>query len=247
MRGKLHPAERIIIALDFDSKEKAVSMARELAPTGVRFKIGMELFYACGPSIVEEVRKQGEVFVDLKLHDIPNTMSQAAQVLTKLGAWMFNVHASAGAAALERVYDDVGELCAKNNLSKPNIIGVTVLTSLANLSHLGTGESARASALRLARLSAVSHLDGVVCSAKEVAALKSDLKKNYPDFLYVTPGIRLAENTVTKDDQNRTCTPGEAIDNGATHLVIGRPVTGDRSPVRVVEKIAQELAKREGT
>lgn len=234
MKNKI-TAEQIIIALDFDSKEKAISMARLLSPMGTRFKIGMELFYACGPSIVEEIKKFGEVFVDLKLHDIPNTMSQAAQVLSKMGVWMFNLHASAGVEALRRVHDDVQNLCLKENLPQPKIIGVTVLTSLKNLSHLGVKKATEQSVLDLARLTADSGLDGIVCSARDLNSVLPDIRLSHPDFLYVTPGIRLP--SASADDQKRTATPSEALEEGATHLVIGRPVTQSPSPEKALHEI----------
>lgn len=232
----------LIIALDFDSRQKAIDMARILAPSGVRFKVGMELYYACGPTIVEDIKKHGEVFLDLKLHDIPNTMSQAALVLTKLGVWMFNVHASAGAEALRRVRDDVKNLCTKDNLPQPKITGVTVLTSLEDLSHLGVQKPADHTVLDLALLSASAGLDGIVCSARDLKFIHPVLSKTHPDFLYVTPGIR--SPSAPADDQKRTATPQEGMDLGATHLVVGRPVTGAKNPLKEVRDITSFLAMR---
>lgn len=227
--------DRIIVALDFDSAQKAIAMAETLSETGVRFKIGMELFYSTGPSIIEQIKKHGDIFLDLKLHDIPNTMAASAKTLTKLGVWMFNVHASAGEEALKKVAETVRDTVQNEKLQAPKIIGVTVLTSLKNFSHLGTTKTAEQTAFDLATLCANSRLDGIVCAANDVPFIKSRLDPSHADFLYVTPGIRLPENK--NDDQKRVMTPKQAFTNGASYLVIGRPITQAKDPRGVLEKI----------
>lgn len=228
-------ANQIIVALDFDSAQKAINMATTLSNTGVKFKVGMELFYSEGPAIIEKLKKHGEIFLDLKLHDIPNTMASAAKTLTKRGVWMFNVHASAGLEALKKVVEAVQQTTTGENLPRPKIIGVTVLTSLKDFSHLGISDTVETSVLNLTRLSAQAGLDGIVCSAQDVPQIKKNLSQINPSFLYVTPGIRLPENN--SDDQMRITTPKQALQNGATHLVIGRPITKAENPLKALQEI----------
>src|SRR5688500_17288688 len=132
------PVEKIIVALDYANAKDAIAMAKTIANTGVKFKVGMELFYAEGRSILEKLSSYGEIFLDLKLHDIPETMAKSAAVLTEMGVWMFNVHASAGQKAVQTVHERVSEVAATQNLKKPLLIAVTVLTSLSDLTHLGS-------------------------------------------------------------------------------------------------------------
>lgn len=210
-------------------------MAKKLSGTGVKFKVGMELFYAEGPAVLDKIREHGEIFLDLKLHDIPETMAKAALVLAGTGVWMMNVHASAGPAALKRVAETVASQAAKSGVPKPLLIAVTVLTSLADLSHLGVTSDAAATALKLAKLSRDAGLDGVVCSPKEVSAIKT-LGKN---FLCVTPGIRSPQDAA--GDQVRTATPKEALTSGSDYLVIGRPITKAADPKAALNEIVRTL------
>lgn len=228
-------AEKIIVALDFDNAATATTMAQMLSGSGIKFKVGMELFYAEGPSILDKIQKYGDVFLDLKLHDIPETMAKAAKVLCDMGVWMFNVHASAGPVALNRVAETVISHSEKKNGPKPLLIAVTVLTSLSDLSCLGASSDVNATALALAKLSRDAGLDGVVCSPREVPTIKT-LGQN---FLCVTPGIRGPQDVTT--DQIRTATPKEAIANGADYLVIGRPITKAKDPKEALAILLQNL------
>lgn len=228
-------AKKIIIALDFDNATTATAMAQTLSGTGVKFKVGMELFYAEGASVLNKIRKHGDIFLDLKLHDIPETMAKAASVLCGMGVWMFNVHASAGPVALKRVAETVASHSLKNNGQKPLLIAVTVLTSLSDLSHLGTMSDVQTTALTLAKLSHNAGLSGVVCSPREVSAIKM-LGQN---FLCITPGIRSPQDIAA--DQVRTATPKEAFINGSDYLVIGRPITKAKDPQEALVKILETL------
>lgn len=230
---------KIIVALDLDSAQKAIAMAETLSGTGVKFKIGMELFYSAGPTIIEKLKKHGDIFLDLKLHDIPNTMAQAAKTLVKFGVWMFNVHASAGEEALTKVAEAVRETAENEKRETPKVIGVTVLTSLKDLAHLGSTKPAEQTAFDLAKLCADSGLNGIVCAANDVPFIKSELDPSHADFLYVTPGIRLPENK--DDDQKRVMTPKQALDNGASYLVIGRPITKAKDSRAALEKVLTSL------
>lgn len=229
-------AQKIIVALDFDNAAIATAMAKNLSGTGVKFKVGMELFYVAGPSILDKIRQHGEIFLDLKLHDIPETMAKAAMVLANTGVWMMNVHASAGRAALARVAETVASQAAKSGNPKPLLIAVTVLTSLADLSHMGVTSDAMTTALKLAKLTRDAGLDGVVCSPKEVSAIKT----LGPNFLCVTPGIRSPGDNA--GDQIRTATPKEALQNGSDYLVIGRPITKAADPKMALDGIVRSLA-----
>lgn len=229
-------AKRVIIALDFKTLAEAQNFAVRLAPFGVKFKIGMELFYAAGPDVVSKIARYGDVFLDLKLHDIPQTMARAAAVLADLGVWLFNVHASAGRGALECVRDTLESQGKK----RPLVIGVTVLTSLADLNHLGAPLTAQEAAMALAKLSQEAGLDGVVCSPRDLVAIKN-LGKN---FLCVTPGIRGATDAV--GDQKRTATAGEAIVLGSDYLVVGRPVIHAVDPELALENLLSEVSTATG-
>lgn len=223
---------KIIVALDFATRDEALALAELLSPIGVRFKIGMELFNAVGPAVIADIQPFGEIFLDLKLHDIPGTMARTSAVLSRLGVWMFNVHAAAGEEALQAVMKTVVGESAKNGKARPLVCAVTVLTSLKNLDHLGVGEDVAASVLRLARLASDCGLDGVVCSPREVVEIK---KHTRPDFMCVTPGIRGPQDI--KADQTRTLTASEAMAAGSDYLVIGRPITRAQDPLAVVRGI----------
>lgn len=228
--------KKIIVALDYADKESAVSMADKLRDTGVAFKIGMELYYACGPEIIADLSAFGRIFLDLKLHDISETMAKTARVLCQKGVWMFNVHAAAGSEALKKVVAAVADETRRLDCVRPLVIAVTVLTSLNDLAHIGVTETVGKSVERLAMLACASGIDGVVCSAREAAHIK---KMNGDSFLCVTPGIRLPEDDA--GDQKRTCTPKEAIYAGSDYLVIGRPITRAKDPVKALEAIASSF------
>jgi orotidine-5'-phosphate decarboxylase len=225
---------RIIVALDFPDAGAALAAAARLDPALCRVKVGKELFVAAGPAIVGQLHERGfEVFLDLKFHDIPNTVAGACRAAARLGVWMLNVHASGGAAMMRAAREAVAPFA-----KPPLLIGVTVLTSLsdAELGEIGLAGSAAANVERLARLAAASGLDGVVCSAEEAAILRDALGAG---FVTVTPGIRLPGGA--KGDQSRVVTPGEAVRLGAHYLVIGRPVTQSADPAATLQAIVRSL------
>ncbi len=224
----------VVVALDFPAAEPAFELVRRLSPTLCRLKVGKELFTRCGPALVEDLQRRGfEVFLDLKFHDIPNTVAAAVRAAAELGVWMVNVHASGGRRMMEAAADILQSFA-----TRPKLIGVTVLTSMSDedLAELGCAESAQECVMRLAALAADSGLDGVVCSAREAAMLRRSLG---PDFCLVTPGIRLAGDAA--GDQRRVLTPADAIAEGADYLVIGRSITGAEDPLAALERVHAEL------
>lgn len=198
----------------------------ELSGEVFAFKIGLQLFTAEGPEFVSELVKRGErVFLDLKFHDIPNTTAMAAVSAARLGVWMMNFHAAAGREALEAARTAVEEVCSKESLEKPLMIGVTLLTSSGreHLDELGFGGTAEEYVLRMAETVEAAGLDGVVASAREAAGIKAARPGN---FVIVTPGIRPLSGTF--GDQKRVTTFREALEAGATYAVVGRPITADK-------------------
>ena len=233
----LPPSEpRVIVALDFPSAGDAAAFLPRLDPTRCRVKVGKELFVAAGPGFVEQVQRLGfEVFLDLKFHDIPNTVAQACDAAAKLGVWMVNVHASGGRKMMVAAADAVAKAA-----HRPKLIAVTVLTSLeqSDLDEVGlAGPTPGDAAVRLAALARDSGLDGVVCSAKEAGAMRERFDGT---FALVTPGIRPAD--AAADDQARIATPGTAVAAGATYLVIGRPITRASDPAAALAAIDTEIA-----
>lgn len=228
------PDSPLIIALDVDSQQAALDLARRLDPQICKLKIGKELFTACGPRVVEAVQNLGfQVFLDLKFHDIPNTTAQAVRAAANLGVWMVNVHASGGLEMMQRCRET---LAAHGHA--PLLIAVTVLTSMDKAGLAGIGLPCEP-VEQVRRLSALAHeagLDGVVSSAQEVPLIKQACGNT---FLTVTPGIRPA--TAASNDQKRTMTPKEAIKNGSDFLVIGRPVTQAADPAAAAHAIYEEI------
>ena len=225
---------RIIVALDFASAEEAQALVARLDPARCKLKVGKELFVASGPALVASLVDQGyAVFLDLKFHDIPHTVAAACRAAAKLGVWMLNVHALGGRAMLSAAREAL-EITA----SRPQLIAVTVLTSLrdAELAEVGLSGGAQQAVSRLSQLTQDCGLDGVVCSAREVAALRRERGK---DFLLVTPGIRPAQ--AAAGDQARIATPRDAMQTGASYLVIGRPITQAPDPLAALEAILQEI------
>lgn len=211
-----------MVALDVSSADEARKVADELAGYGVIYKIGLQLFSAAGRKIVEEFVDSGHrVFLDLKFHDIPNTVARASAEATKLGVWMFNVHALGGGAMLRAARYAVDNESAISGAKRPLIVAVTVLTSSAEdtLKEIGISSTPPEQVLRLANLAKSSQMDGVVASAREVPLIRTEIGN---DFLTITPGIR--SMAATKDDQERVMTVTDALANGADFLVIGRPV-----------------------
>lgn len=218
--------KRIIVALDYPNIESAVQMAERLDPNVCRVKVGKELFTRCGPDVVERLHVLGfDVFLDLKFHDIPNTVANACGVAAELGVWMVNVHASGGRRMMEAARNAVEK--RSTGSQRTSLIAVTVLTSMeqSDLAEMGLDIKPLEQVKRLALLTQHSGLDGVVCSAQEATALRSVLDE---PFQLVTPGIRPAGAEV--GDQRRIMTPAQAIMAGSSYLVVGRPITGSDDP-----------------
>jgi len=229
---------KIIVALDYADAKSALQLVEQLNPNLCKLKIGNELFTAAGPQLVEFIVDKGfKVFLDLKFHDIPNTVAKACMAASNLGVWMLNVHASGGIPMMQAAREAVD----KTN-HKPYLIAVTVLTSLdqVTFNQLGINSPIEAQALNLAKLTQQAGLDGVVCSAMEAYIIRKQLGK---DFYLVTPGIRLNHTSlVNHDDQSRVVTPQDALNNGASYLVMGRPITQALDPLKTLEAIFQEIA-----
>jgi orotidine-5'-phosphate decarboxylase len=233
------PDPKIIVAIDFADAAEAMALATRLDARKCALKVGKELFVAAGPELVRRMIDRGfRVFLDLKFHDIPNTVARACSAATRLGVWMLNVHAAGGRSMLRAAREAVDRTASECATAKPLLIAVTVLTSLdaGDLEAIGFTGTPDALALKLARLSQDCGLDGVVCSAVEAPMLRKALGTRAK---LVTPGIRPAE--VAADDQARIATPAAAIANGADYLVIGRPITGSPDPPAALERIIATL------
>lgn len=231
--------DRIIVALDVDQAEKASEIVHELDGAVGAFKIGLQLFLAAGPAFVSRMTESGaKVFLDLKFHDIPNTVAKASVEAAKMGVWMFNVHAAGGRETMQRTKFEVADACEQANIPVPLIIGVTVLTSLDQemLGEIGVGMSIEDQVASLAKLTHDAGLDGVVASPNEVPAIRRAITD--PGFLTVTPGIRPI--LATTDDQKRVTTFGQALANGSDYVVIGRPITQAKDRRAAVEEIVGE-------
>lgn len=235
------PVPRIFAAVDTPDPDRARMMASILARTGCGLKLGLEFFSAQGPQGVHALRDGFPglpLFLDLKFHDIPNTVAQAVRAVVPLGISYLNVHASGGADMMRAATDAAKEEADRRGLSPPALLAVTVLTSLDEVALEATGQQGPAAAQveRLARLAQANGMAGVVCSAHEVAALRI---AGGDDFILMVPGIRPEGSTA--GDQKRTMTPAQAITAGATHLVIGRPVTQATDPERALRDILREI------
>jgi orotidine-5'-phosphate decarboxylase len=231
-------ADRICLALDFPGAVRARDFARRFRGRVGWFKIGLELFVSEGPSLVAEISRMGRVFLDLKLHDIPNTAAGAAAAAVRTGASLIDVHASGGGPMMERVRRAAAEEADRLGTARPRVVAVTVLTSLAqdDLSRIGLEGSPAEGARRLARLAQESGLDGVVCSAGDLAGVRAECGA---DFFTVVPGIRPAG--AERADQKRAASPREAIEAGASLLVVGRPITQAGNPEAALEEILREI------
>ena len=231
---------RILVALDVDSAARAMAVADALRGSVAGFKIGKQLFTSEGPSVVRALAERGDrVFLDLKFHDIPNTVAGAIAAAVTTGAWMVNVHASGGRKMMQAAAEAATDAARRANRARPLVIGVTVLTSLdeAQLRETGVTGGVLDHVVHLARLAKEAGLDGVVASPQEIAAIR---RACGPEFLIVTPGIRPADGQLAKDDQARTMTPAEAIAAGASYLVVGRPITGAANARAAAELIAAQ-------
>ena len=232
--------EKIIVALDVETADAAREIIDEIGAEVGAFKIGLQLFTAAGASFVREVVAQNsKIFLDVKFHDIPNTVAKASIEVARLGVWMFNVHALGGGEMMRRTVENVREICIKENLVQPKIIGVTVLTSSnrETLKEVGIECEIDSQVVNLAQLTAKCGLDGVVASPLEVEKIRRNVERE--NFLIVTPGIRAS--FATNDDQKRVMTPKEAVKSGADYLVIGRPITHSDDKLAAVRKILEEL------
>lgn len=228
-------APRIIVALDVADREQALAMAGRLDPALCRLKVGKELFTAAGPALLEGLRERGfEIFLDLKFHDIPNTVAGACRAAAELGVWMINVHALGGRRMLEAAREAVDQ----HKGTRPLIAAVTVLTSMSreDMVEVGLTGEPTYQVVRLAKLAQQSGMDGVVCSAHEAPMLREN---HGPEFLLVTPGIRPAGSDA--GDQRRVMTPKAALEAGSDYLVVGRPVTRAEDPMAVLQALAAEV------
>jgi orotidine-5'-phosphate decarboxylase len=226
---------KIIIALDFPDHRQAIEFSRKLTPDQCRLKVGKELFTSAGPGLVEELVANGyDVFLDLKFHDIPNTVQKAAAAAARLGIWMLNVHALGGAAMMQAAREGI-EVVTR----RPFLIAVTVLTSMSakDLQELGIEKPLPQVVEQLTRNALANGLDGVVCSAQEAAGLRASVGAA---ALLVTPGIR--PEWAASDDQQRIVTPQRALADGASYLVIGRPITQHENPAEALRLITDSIS-----
>ncbi len=230
----MNDENRVVIALDYTNETDVLAMIERLDPQRCRLKVGKELFTYCGPQLVQKLVDRGfDVFLDLKYHDIPNTVAGAVSASATLGVWMVNVHASGGFAMMKAAADALKDLD-----KRPLLIAVTVLTSTAqsDLDHLDIPGAIEERVLHYAKLAKEAGLDGVVCSAQEAKRLKAELGS---DFLLVTPGIR--PSGADAGDQHRIVTPAKAITDGSDFLVVGRPITQADNPLQVLHEINTEV------
>lgn len=233
--------DRIVLALDVDTRRQALDLVQELAPYVGVFKVGMQLFNSTGPSIISEINDSGGgVFVDLKFHDIPNTVAAAGRVMTRYNCRMFNCHAAGGRVMMKALSSEVEQEAARMGIQPPLTLAVTVLTSMAQSDlendMLISAMSVQEVVVKWALAARDCGIAGVVCSPQEIAAIRSACGK---DFKIVTPGIRPAWSEA--NDQKRITTPGQAIELGADYIVIGRPITAAANKVEAAQKIIEEL------
>lgn len=226
-------AERLIVALDFSKPEQALELAKQLSPLGVGFKAGLELYMAGGPILLVELASRYRVFLDLKFHDIPNTVAAAVRAAAALGIWMLNVHAGGGREMMAAAREALDKFD-----NRPILLAVTVLTSMSRQSLIETGCTDKV-VERVCLLSGLARecgLDGVICSPLEIGAVKMATSQA---FLTVTPGVRPAGAVI--DDQTRVATPAEVVAAGGDYLVVGRPITRAADPLRAAEMIIAEM------
>ncbi|NLC51395.1 MAG: orotidine-5'-phosphate decarboxylase [Firmicutes bacterium] len=232
--------ERLIIALDFSRADEALALVDELKDLVSFYKVGMQLFNAEGPGIIERLRKKGvKIFLDLKYHDIPNTVAGAAEVAVRQGVEMFNLHLSGGRKMVETTLARVNKTVEETAMPRPLLLGVTVLTSLDEKTlqeEIGIRRSLKEQVLYLAKMGEAAGLDGVVASPQELGLLRRSLGES---FLIVTPGVR--PSWAAPNEQKRITTPEEAIQKGSDYLVVGRPVTKNASPREAAKKIITEM------
>jgi len=230
---------RLILALDLPSADQALALAERVSGRVGLLKVGKELFVAEGPGLVLDLARRAGIFLDLKFHDIPNTVAGAVASATRLGARMLTVHTAGGRAALEAARDAAGETAAAAGTDPPILLGVTVLTSLddAAAAEVGLNGPVADLVLERAELAAAAGIDGLVCSAREVARVRGAVG---PEMTLVTPGIRPAG--AAAGDQARVASPADAIRDGADYLVVGRPISGAEDPAAAADAIVEEIA-----
>lgn len=231
--------EKLIAALDFHTKEDALALVEKLGDNVVFYKVGMELFYSVGTPIVEELKKRNKkIFLDLKLHDIPNTVAQGLCSLLRQGADIMTIHGSGGYTMMKTAVDTVRAEAAKLGVKAPKIIAITVLTSINEDDWTGLGQTApiKEQVVRIAKLAKEAGLDGVVASPQEAKLIREACGKG---FMIVTPGVRPAGSSL--DDQSRVATPAKALQDGASHLVIGRPIRAAQDPALAAKNILEEM------
>ena len=232
--------DRLIVALDYHNMEDAQSLVRALGASVSYYKVGMELYYSVGPEIVRWLKREGKhVFLDLKLHDIPNTVASGLCSLMDLGADIMNVHASGGYTMMKAAADKLREEAARRGQDCPKLIAVTVLTSInqADWDDLGQTVQIKSAVVRWAKLAQKAGLDGVVASPNEAALIRGACGS---DFLIVTPGVRPAGSSL--DDQSRVATPAQALRDGASQIVVGRPIRQAADPAAAAEAIVEEIS-----
>jgi orotidine-5'-phosphate decarboxylase len=228
-------SKKVLIALDYDDQETALAFVKQLSPDTCRLKVGKEMFTYFGPEFVKELIELGfDVFLDLKFHDIPNTVAKAVTAAAKMGVWMVNVHASGGFEMMTKAKVALEPFGDK----APILIAVTVLTSMdeSELKRLGINKSPQEQVIYLAKLAKEAGLDGVVCSAQEASVLKAELGEH---FKLITPGIRPEGSDA--GDQKRIMTPKQAIKAGSDYLVVGRPITKASNPVKVLQDVNESI------
>jgi len=237
----MNAKERIILALDVADYEEAKDIIEKFSEHINIFKVGSELFTSAGPKIIEEINAKGKkVFLDLKYHDIPNTVSRAAQAAAALGVFMLNVHTLGGLEMMKQAADALVKISLKKNIERPKLLGVTILTSIdqtALQNELGIGQRMRTQVRHLAGLALNAGLDGVIASPQDAEIIRSHCGRG---FLIVTPGIR--PSWTPQDDQKRTMTPKEAFKKGADYLVIGRAIMSQPDPINALKRIEKEIA-----
>jgi len=227
---------RIIVAIDRDNEENALNIINKLDPKLCNIKVGLELYVSCGPKIINKIHDLGfQIFLDLKFHDIKNTVSMAALAAAKLGVWMINIHSSCGLDTMNEVINVI-----KQNNYNTKVLGVTILTSLDDkeIKQIGFSNSVQEQVMLMASICEKANLHGVVCSANEVRNIKQKISKK---LICVCPGIRSSNDI--KDEQKRTITPEMAAKNGADYIVIGRPVTNSEDPMKSLKNIKEEFEK----
>jgi orotidine-5'-phosphate decarboxylase len=234
--------DKLIVALDVDTADRALALVDRLKGSVGMFKVGMQLFTAAGPGLVRRIVSQGgRVFLDLKYHDIPNTVAMAAIEATRLGVSLFNIHTTGGTEMMKWTANAVAETAARENLTAPRVLGVTLLTSIdqQTLKQIGIDGQPSTVVGRLAKLGHESGLDGVVASAQEIETIRQAVPQN--DFVIVTPGIRASTDAL--QDQRRTMTAAEAIRAGADYIVVGRPIMAANDVTAAADRFISEIQK----